>query len=414
MIKFFITGELSGYEPELNFLLTTWAKNSGAEIQVVHHTDGAIRIGQSASDTLRVSTSLLTPAKPGGKGWITHENGSPDYIATAFYLINSLQEYNDTNPDELGRFRFTSSMQHRLRNTYDNIVQQCFDEISKAAGIAPRKQQSKFFLTHDIDMVFNAIVEDGFNVLKKGRVDHFFQLLFHVAMGKPDWLNIDKIMKLESEYDCKSVFYWIVNKGKINQRERNADYSFRSAPIQKHFRAVEQNGFENSIHKSISSETFQQEFGKYGSKPVGNRYHYLKYNIPAAYHAIEEAGLKLDASLGFAEEIGFRNNYGLPFNPYNVRDRKPFSFVEAPLHVMDRTFFQYKQSSVEEAEKSIISFFEKNRENCVLSVLWHNNFFSNYKFKGYPDLYKKILAYIRDRHFATITQEEIINAYSIH
>ncbi len=313
----------------------------------------------------------------------------------------------------MGRFKFENSYQHRFKNTLENIVQLCFNEISKICGVTPPKEKTQFFLTHDIDMVNGAIIEDGFNVLKKGRIDQFLQLLFHVAIGKPDWLNMDKIMKMESEYDCKSVFYWIVNKGKINARERNADYVFQSSKIKKHFASVEKNGFENGIHKSISSETFQDELIKYGSKALGNRYHYLKFNLPQAYHDIEKAGLKLDASLGFAEEIGFRNSYGLPFNPYNFENRKPHSFVEVPLHIMDRTFFQYKKSTVHHAEKDIFTFFDKNRENCVLSVLWHNNFFSDYKFKGYLPLYKKILAYIKENNFNTISQKEIIQKYSI-
>ena len=141
-----------------------------------------------------------------------------------------------------------------------------------------------------------AIFEDGFNVLKKGRVDQFFKMLLRVAIGRPDWLNIDKIMKLESEYDCKSVFFWIVNKGKINDRERNADYSFHSKSIQKQFHRVADNGFENGIHKSISPQTFKEEFVKFGKLPISNRYHYLKFRLlePTRYR---ECGLKIDASL---------------------------------------------------------------------------------------------------------------------
>lgn len=96
-----------------------------------------------------------------------------------------------------------------------------------------------------------------------------------------------------------------------------------------------------------------------------------------------------------------------------MRLREPYAFIEAPLHVMDRTYFQYKKFNVVEAGRDIFDFFEKNRENCVLSVLWHNNFFSNYKFNGYFDLYKKILAYLKENDFETITQEEIYKRYSM-
>ena len=80
---------------------------------------------------------------------------------------------------------------------------------------------------------------------------------------------------------------------------------------------------------------------------------------------------------------------------------------------MDRTFFQYKKQSPSEAGKGILDFFEKNRANCVLSILWHNNFFTDFKFKGYLALYKQILAYISDNNLRTISTQEIIQQYAI-
>ncbi|MEX2234772.1 MAG: hypothetical protein WD824_21600 [Cyclobacteriaceae bacterium] len=414
-MKFHIDSSSAAIRPEITYLLDTWARNQQLEISLTENPDDSITVGAAKNNRLRISKGfdLSTPQALNKSCFISDQNGDPDFLATAFYMLNSLQEYDDKDRDELNRFKFSNSYQYKFKNHKENIVQRCFDEIARIAGRTPLIEKTRFFLTHDIDLVNGAVIEDGFNVLKKGRIDLFLQMLFNVAIGRPDWLNMDKIMKIESEYDCKSVFFWIVNKGSINKREKNADYSFLAPSIQKQFNAVEDNGFENGIHKSISNETFSQEFEKYGRRPMSNRYHYLKFNLPRAYHDIERAGLKLDASLGFAEEIGFRNSYGLPFNPFNPETRKPFSFVEAPLHVMDRTYFQYKKFSLKEAEKDIFDFFERNRNNCVISVLWHNNFFTSYKFKGYLDLYKKILAYIKENDFETISQTDILKKYSI-
>ena len=38
-------------------------------------------------------------------------------------------------------------------------------------------------------MVNGAIFEDGFYVLKKGRIDLFLRMLFNIAMGRHEWLN---------------------------------------------------------------------------------------------------------------------------------------------------------------------------------------------------------------------------------
>ena len=415
MIKFNLDNDCAALAPEITFILKTWARDQNLEVEFTGASNESISIGRGSNNKIQVHNFFNLPASVqfSKECFLLSQTGEPDFLATAFYMINSLQEFDDQDRDELGRFKFRNSYQYRFKNSTENIVQHCFDNISKAVDIGPRIEKSRFFLSHDIDMVNGAILEDGFNVIKKGRVDLLLKMLYRVAIRRPDWLNMDKIMRIESEYDCRSVFFWIVNKGRINNREKNADYRFASKSIQKQFKAVEENGFENGIHKSISNESFMQEFKKYGKQPLSNRYHYLKFNLPQAYHDIEEAGLKLDASVGFAEEIGFRNSYGLPFNPYNFKSRKPFSFIEVPLHIMDRTYFQYKKFSPKEAENDIFAFFEKNAKNCVVSILWHNNFFTNYKFKGYLDLYKNILAYITENRFSTISQTEIINKYSI-
>jgi hypothetical protein len=416
MIQFHISTGAKKFEKEITYILSLWAKYQGIDVRVSDtYSAGCVAIGPESENHIRTTNELGTtfPQKWKSDGYLACHTGENDYPATAFHLVNSTQEFDGAERDELGRFPYLKSIQFRQGFVHHNKVAECFDAISKAAGLLPHRERSSFFLSHDIDLVNGAYIEDGFHVLKHGRIDLFLAMLFRLVTQRPDWLNMDLIMKLESEYDCKSIFFWIVNRGTVNAREVNADYSFKASNIRKNFDRVTQNGFENGIHKSLAPENFDQEFKKYGSLPFANRYHYLKFNLPQAYHDIENAKLKLDSSVGFAEEPGFRNSYGLPFNPFNFKTRKAFDFVEAPLHVMDRTYFQYKKFSPAEATKDIMSFFEKNKSNCVISVLWHNNFFTDYKFKGYLALYKKILAYIKDNQLHSITAEEIVKKYSI-
>jgi len=429
MVIFRISDTVRAFEPEIRYTLALWAINQSQQISFTSGSDdpalvrdGVFIVGSEADAHLRIGTRMPKLGDPStrspyvqldGTGSDRYDAGLTDPLASAFQMVNALQEYETSEYDELNRYQFKTSYQKRLANVYDNLVQKCFEAISSKLKLPLKNSPTQFFLSHDIDIVYGAILEDGNNVLRKGRIDLFLKMLFNVAMARPDWLNMDKIMALESEYDCRSIFFWIVNKGRINEREENADYSFQSAPIQRHFRAVAEQGFENGLHKSISPESFREELTKFGHAAYANRYHFLKFRLPDAWHDVESAGLKLDASLGFSAEMGFRNSYGLPFNPYNFKERQAFSFVEAPLHIMDRTFFQYKRQSPAEAGTTIIDFFERNRHNCVLSVLWHNNFFTDYKFKGYLALYKDILAYISENKFRTISAREITQHYTI-
>jgi hypothetical protein len=413
-----ISPDVSDRLPEINYLLKILAINCQETIAVTVSNDkSAPVIGRNPESTVQTSDNFGIRKVPldyqfNNAGIIELEGGVPDYLSTAFLYLTAVQEHNDPDPDGLGRFKYKNSLQAKFRNVEKNLVQHCFDQLVPKLGLKKERRPSSFFLSHDIDTVNGAILEDGFHVLKRGRIDLFLKLLFNVALSKPDWLNIDEIMKLESLHDCRSVFYWIVNKGNIDRIQKNADYDFSDSRIQQLKSLVASRNFENGLHKSLAQDSFREEIQKFGSFPVGNRFHYLKFSLPKAFHDLDEAGLKLDSSLGFSERWGFRNNYGLPFNPFNFEARCPFKFVEVPLHIMDRTFFS-QRLDIGAVEKHIMDFFDAHRQDCVLSVLWHNNFFTGYKYKGYLSVYKKILAYIRDNSFKTVSQDEIIKNYGI-
>lgn len=417
-VTFHIAHSARAVEPEIKYIIGLFGICKNLTVLFSDTlTDGVVGIGTDGSSVIKISDAFINQTLShtllNSNCHFETQNQIPDWLGTAFYMVTSRQEYDTKSYDALGRFPYSNSYQARFNNAGENLVQHCFDELATLLGIEEHSVKSSFYLSHDIDTVHGAVLEDGLYTLKKGRLDAMLKLIFNAALQRPDWLNIDQILKLESEYDVKSTFFWIVNKGRLNKRERNSDYSFHSAAIQKALVQVRNAGSENGIHKSISSDTFETELKKLTHPVAANRYHYLKYSLPDGYDAVENAELQLDASLGFAETIGFRNSYGLPFQPYNFSQRRAYRFLEVPLHIMDATFFTYNRSDHQSAAASIFSFIEKNKMNCVLSVLWHNNYFSNYKYGGYLDLYKKILLYIRDNAFETTTTADLVGKYTI-
>ncbi len=335
-----------------------------------------------------------------------------------FYFVNSFNEYNcnTSDLDDLMRYKYHASSLTN-KGIESNFV---LDLIKKTINTHPQLQsffkienhKSYFYLSHDIDSVYGSLKQDGLWAIKKGRLDIILKLIFNTIALNPNWLNFDLIMKTESEYDFKSTFYWLVNKGRIDNRQKNADYSISSKKIKLEINKIIANGFEIGLHKSISNESFKSEMAKMPIEINSNRYHYLKFNLPMGYNAVEEAGLKSDSSLGFAEQFGFRNGYGYPFHPFNVYTKESYRFLEIPLTIMDGTFQRYLKIPVEKTAETIINFIEKNNENTLLSLLWHNTFFADYKHKGYLNEYKKILSYLYESKFQNINQNEIINQFS--
>ena len=92
-----------------------------------------------------------------------------DPIATVFYLINCLQEFNadQTQLDAFGRFAYQSSYQYRFGNIQENLVQREIDQFVKQHALSGVARKSTFFVSHDIDSLYGSWLQDGFWALRR-------------------------------------------------------------------------------------------------------------------------------------------------------------------------------------------------------------------------------------------------------
>ncbi len=339
---------------------------------------------------------------------IRDASGNKDLIATIFYMINCLQEFNPekTDLDNFERFKFESSYQYRFNSIETNLVQEYIDLFVNLIGLKGKEFKSSFFISHDIDTIYGSFIQDGFWALKNRRIDIILKLIANELIRNPHWRNIDKIIKIDSEYDIRSTFFWLVNKGRGNLNIKNADYSIEKE--HKLLDLVENAGCFNGLHKSCSDISINDELEKLNFISSYNRFHFMRYLPYKDWEEISKSKLTFDASMGFAERYGFRNSYGNAFQPYNIVEKKPFDFVEAPLTFMDGTFHKYMKFNPDQIGDTIIEFYEQNKSNCLFSLLWHNTYFTNYKYKSFLKEYKKILSYIYENRTNCLTPPEIV------
>jgi hypothetical protein len=340
---------------------------------------------------------------------IHDETGRIDHLATIYYCSNSLQERADGVSDPLGRFKYESSYQARFDNVFLNLVQDTIDDLfrthPKLSRMTVKDRPTRIFLTHDIDTVYGAWKEDGMRALRYGRIDKLFRLVVNILFRRPDWLNMDKIILLEEAAGVRSVFYWLLYKDRVN-----ADYDFRSRELQAMYQYVKHKGWESGIHKSMHGHPFSVELKRMPDEVRSNRYHFLRFKVPAAYRELEQTGLQMDTSLGFTEQWGFRNSYGLPFMPYDQEGDRVFRVLEVPLHVMDRTFYR-DQVHASQASGMVIDWMEQNRKNCVFTFNFHNNFFYSFKYYGYTRFYTGLLKWMKESNVGCITEAELIREF---
>jgi len=353
------------------------------------------------------------------------EDGKPDYLSSAFYMVSCLQEYGNYAPDAYGRFPYVASFQKHFNVVDKTLVNICFDELIKEIiekRPISRKvpQASRIVLTHDIDSLFGSFPQDWLATLKNGNINAFIRVLKASIFNprtKSTWNTIEEILNIEAQFGFSSIFFWLPAKGKskLNPAIKNADYHIGSDLIRQLMQEVKSKGSVNGLHKSVSDLTFDKEFEKLpkGLYEKINRYHFLRFNIAADFPLLSRH-VKQDYSLGFAEEPGFRNSYSLPYPPYDVMNDRPFDFIEVPLNVMDRTLRNYKKLSPGPAQNLVLQFLESYKKDAVISILWHNQFFTPYKFKGWKSVYIRILQYCIENNIRSIEPEEIQKEYSIN
>ncbi len=326
-------------------------------------------------------------------------DGQVDPLSTAFYLVNSLQEHGSSARDAYDRFPYAASLQARFDCVEENLVGHAFDRLYERlrerfawpARVAP---PSLILLSHDIDLVYRGWREDGKHALVRGQLAAVAGLLWRQASGQPDWLNIEKIMDLDQRWGMPATFFWIPRKAKRGESPPDADYRLDEPRIHRAMKAVAATpGFSLGLHASAGGSLAAERAGF--PYPVAiNRQHFLKFRLPDHYEQVEQAGLAADASLGFSERPGFRNSYGMPFQPWSLQRREPYRFVEFPLHLMDATFNHYWLGGRDAESRAAFAverggaFLEKNRRGAVLSMLWHNNYLTGGAYAAFGPVYR--------------------------
>jgi peptidoglycan/xylan/chitin deacetylase (PgdA/CDA1 family) len=360
-----------------------------------------------------------------------------DILKSAFYLLSGYQEYQSQDKDEHGRFPWKSSIQHRLGitqkpivNYYFSVILEAFEkclEINQLESLTRKETPPILFLSHDVDRIVKYSLRDvAYQVLvlaglnpSEATLSQRWRRLLACASGtflfkKDPYWNFSELLDLEESLGIRSTWYMLEKTSLENSR-----YHFRSKKIQGLISLIEDKGHEIGIHGTLESSddlhamiTGLKRLGAVTKHPVrGCRQHYLKYNNPLTTRIHEKAGIGYDSTLGFAEQIGFRNSYALPFKLYDFENQAPFSIWQIPLLVMDVSLIGYMGTSTNEIPFAIKAVIEEVQKfNGVLTLLWHNCQLDEEEYPGINKIYSDLLKNIVDSGFVSMSGTEVLES----
>lgn len=291
-------------------------------------------------------------------------------------LLLRLEEYENVHRDRWGRWEFDLSENFHAGRLWvaevDRWVAERRAELAPVTALEPLWPDGRRFavcLTHDVDLVSPQSTPRQIarharaGLARTGTTRHrellrFARPLVRVARSLRSGVarvpstrdTLERSISLEA--DRGAVASYLFTAPPAGGRSRyDCAYApddlclFREAPrlLADVMRTLADEGFDVGLHGSyqagvrpgaLAAERAGLERAT-GLEVTTTRQHLLHWDVRWTPRLQVEAGLRVDSSLGFNRNVGFRAGTALPFRHFDVAARKPLELLEVPLVIQD-------------------------------------------------------------------------------
>jgi hypothetical protein len=322
-----------------------------------------------------------------------------DVFGGAFFMLTRYEELVIAERDGYGRFPAAAStaMRHGFLGTpvVDAYVDLLWDALRRAwPGLERRRTAYEVVLTHDVD--------DPLSTLDHGPVEIARQFAGDLVRRRdPRMLarrarallgdracdphnTFDFLMDVSERHGLRSGFYFLAHR---DEEPRDGSYLFEDPWVRALVGRIARRGHEVGLHPSFctwrDAARTGEEFARLRrvaeaegvrQEAWGGRQHYLRWANPVTWRNWEAAGLSYDASVGFAEAVGFRTGTCHPYRAFDLQQRRPLRLEERPFQVMDVTLLSSMGLTPDAAHAAVMEIAAQcRRHRGTLGILWHNN-----------------------------------------
>ena len=316
-----------------------------------------------------------------------------------------------------GRFPGRASLPHRAGFLHRPIVEEygaLLRRWLRQAGVQVPEPPRRFsvLLTHDVDALpswprARRLARTVVNAAR-GRqpLRHVPQALAAAArLARDRFDTLEELIALDACLDggprCprhESLYFF--KAGGSRRLERR--YDVRSRAARKAIRRVLASGAAVGLHASyaagleparIADERATLE-GVCGFPIRRNRHHYLGWREIEDGRRLARAGIRWDATLGYADVAGFRLGVCHPIPLFDPIAVQPLGIEEHPLIVMDGTLRSASYMGLSESAafaccQRLIAATRRHRGEFVL--LWHDTSLARTRGNYLPRLYRRLL-----------------------
>jgi hypothetical protein len=378
--------------------------------------------------------------------WDAAPDARADALAFSFWWLARVEELlapRDAH-DEHGRFTHASSALARIGDPLATPV----DDLARDLDIDERFREAgepgwAIVPTHDIDLTWRWTrrgvrrgAKAAVRALQAGRIGEAvaaFAALIAVPYWRlrrdDPWNNAQRIRRLEWSLGARSTSYVLTDfhvpaDGDPDMHERGRDRYIASLVegTRRRRRGSATGSGTIGLHGSYTMSTTPGGIARErrmleklaGGEVRDHRYHYLRHRPTDAWPELDAAGITSDATLGYAEQPGFRAGTAHPFRAWHHEEGRTLDLVVIPLAFMDASLAERYldlDPRSDGADLAVATLDAIERVGGSASVLFHNDRLCTVDTGSWTRLYRRLLTRTRTRGGIAHTAREAAIGY---
>jgi hypothetical protein len=323
-----------------------------------------------------------------------------DVLGGAFFMLTRYEELVIRERDGFGRFPAAASVavRHGFLGTpvVDLYVDLLWDALQRTwPGLRRRETSYEVLLSHDVDDPLSTLEHGPREIVRQFAGDLARRRDPRMLARRARALLGDKasdphntfgfLMDVSERHGLRSAFYFLPYR---DERPRDGGpYLFEDAWVRSLIGRVARRGHEVGLHPSFGTfrdaTRTREELARLQrvaeaegvrQEAWGGRQHYLRWANPVTWRNWEAAGLSYDASVGYADAVGFRTGTCHPYRVFDLEERRTLRLWERPFQVMDVTLLSTMGLTPAAARATVrdVAAACRRHRGC-LGILWHNN-----------------------------------------
>ncbi len=326
-----------------------------------------------------------------------------DIFASCFFMLARWEEFIIKERDSYRRFAASNSLAYKNNFLHRPVVNEYVEmlwNMLKYLGFNGKRTEHSFEIipTHDIDIVHHRFSPNMllYSLLHKKSLKAPLQRIAWYATGYNPYNTYEWLMNLSEKAGLISRFYFMGN----GRHRYDRGYKITEQKVVKIIEKIKQRGHIIGFHPGYNSFNNAKEWAqqKAALENVAGiitegRQHYLRFEVPETWQIWEQNNMKIDSTLGYASNTGFRCGTATEFEVFDIINRNKLKLIERPLILMEGTLQHEKYENKTPTEGAQIIDYYKNickKYKMPFTILFHNSTFDTIDWKGWREVYENI------------------------